>query len=91
MIEGLVHSLISLGVWLEVLKPKEYSVNISWQDNVVIDDNTLIDNTIKLYSAGLLDLERAIAKANKCDENTAAEIAKKIRANSAAGSADFFG
>ncbi len=91
MIEGLVHGLISLGVWLEDLKPKEYSVNISWQDNVVIDDNTLIDNTIKLYSAGLLDLERAIAKANKCDENTAAEIAKKIRAGNSVGTADFFG
>ncbi len=91
MIEGLVHGLISLGVWLDDLKRTEYSVNISWQDNVVIDDNTLIDNTIKLYSAGLLDLERAIAKANKCDENTAAEIAKKIRAGNSVGTADFFG
>lgn len=91
MIEGLIRSLISLGVCLGDLKRKEYSVNVSWQDNVVIDDNTLIDNTIKLYSAGLLDLERAIAKANKCDESTAAEIAQKIRAEASAGSADFFG
>ncbi|MBD5104472.1 MAG: phage portal protein [Ruminococcaceae bacterium] len=90
MIEGLIHSLIALGVYLGDLTKKNYTVTVSWQDNVVIDDNTLIDNTIKLYSAGLLDLERAIAKANKCDENTAADIAKKVRAENAVGSADFF-
>lgn len=90
MIEGLIHSLIALGVWLGDLKQKDYAVTIGWQDNVVIDDNTLIDNTIKLYSAGLIDLERAIAKVNKCDEKTAAEIAEKIKAENAAGSADFF-
>lgn len=90
MIEGLIHSLIALGVWLKELKPKDYTVTVGWQDNVVIDDNTLIDNTIKLYSAGLIDLERAIAKVNKCDEKTAAEIAEKIKAGNAAGTADFF-
>lgn len=86
----MIHSLIALGVWLKELKPKDYTVTVGWQDNVVIDDNTLIDNTIKLYSAGLIDLERAIAKVNKCDEKTAAEIAEKIKAGNAAGTADFF-
>ena len=90
MIEGLIHSLIALGVWLGDLTKKGYTVTVGWQDNVVIDDNTMIDNTIKLYSAGLIDLERAIAKVNKCDEKTAAEIAEKVKAEKAAGSADFF-
>lgn len=90
MIEGLVHSLIALGVRLGDLKPKEYTVTIGWQDNVVIDDNTLIDNTIKTVSAGLLDRVTAIMRVNKCDEKTAKEIYEKIKAENAAGSADFF-
>ncbi len=90
MIEGLVHSLIALGIWLEDLKPKEYTVTVGWQDNVVIDDNTLLDNTIKAFSSGLMDRVTAIMKVNKCDEKTAAEIAERIKAENAAGSADFF-
>ncbi|MCM1055876.1 MAG: phage portal protein [Bacteroides sp.] len=90
MIEGLIHSLIALGVYLDILKPREYKITVGWQDNVVIDDNTLIDNTVKLYTAGLLDLERAIMRVNKCDEKTAAEIAEKVKAERAAGAADFF-
>lgn len=90
MIEGLVHSLIALGIWLEDLKPKDYTVTVGWQDNVVIDDNTMLDNTIKAFSSGLMDRITAIMKVNKCDEKTAAEIAERIKAENAAGSADFF-
>lgn len=90
MIEGLIHSLIALGVCLGDLTKKDYTVTVGWQDNVVIDDNTLIDNTIKTFSAGLLDRVTAIMRINKCDEKTAAEIAEKIKAENAAGSADFF-
>lgn len=90
MIEGLVHSLIALGVWLGDLNQKDYTITVGWQDNVVIDDNTLLDNTIKAFSSGLMDRITAIMKVNKCDEKTAAEIAEKIKAENAAGSADFF-
>lgn len=90
MIEGLVHRLISLGVRLGKLKPKKYTVTVGWQDNVVIDDNTLIDNTIKTVSAGLLDRVTAIMRVNKCDEKTALKIYEKIKAENAAGTADFF-
>jgi len=90
MIEGLIHSLIALGVWLGDLKMTDYAVTVGWQDNVVIDDNTLIDNTIKTVSAGLLDRVTAIMRVNKCDEKTATEIYEKIKAENAAGSADFF-
>lgn len=90
MIEGLVHSLIALGIWLGELNQKDYTVTVGWQDNVVIDDNTLLDNTIKAFSSGLMDRITAIMKVNKCDEKTAAEIAERIKAENAAGSADFF-
>lgn len=90
-IEELVHGLVAVGVYLGLLKKREYTVTIGWQDNVIIDDNTLIDNTIKLYSAGLIDLQTALMRVHKCDEKTAAEMADKIGSASAIGSADFFG
>ncbi|MCM1335628.1 MAG: phage portal protein [Bacteroides sp.] len=89
-IERVVHSLIALGVWLGDLTRAEYTVTVGWADNVIIDDNTLIDNTVKLYGAGLIDLETAIARVNKCDEKTAAEMAERIRKSASVGSADFF-
>ena len=91
MIESMVHSLIALGVWLGDIPKQEYKLTVGWQDNVVVDDNTLIDNTIKQYSAGLIDLETALMKVHKFDEESAKKMAEKIRAGSAVGTADFFG
>ena len=90
-IESTVHSIFKLAVALGKLPQRDYELAIGWQDNVVIDDNTLIDNTIKLYSAGLLDLQTAVMRVNKCDEETAAKMVEKINSGSAMGTADFFG
>ena len=91
MIENVVHSLIALGVWLGDIHKHEYQVTVGWQDNVVVDDNTLIDNTIKLYSAGLIDRETALMKIHKFDEESAKTMDEKIRAGEAVGDVDFFG
>lgn len=90
-LETLIHAIIALGVSLGDIKKTDYELSIGWQDNVVIDDNTLIDNTIKLYSAGLIDLKTAVMRVNKCDEATAAKMIEDINSGSAVGSADFFG
>lgn len=90
-IENTVHSIFSLAVALGKLPKLDYELAVGWQDNVVIDDNTLIDNTIKLYSAGLIDLQTAVMRVNKCDEETAAKTVEKINSSSAMGTADFFG
>jgi len=89
--EGLVHALVALGRHLGVLENEKYKVTVSWQDNIIIDDNTLIDNTIKLYSAGLLDPITAIMKANKVDEKTAKEIFGKIQQEAPTSTSDLFG
>lgn len=90
MIESVIHSLIALGVWLGDIHKKEYKLTVGWQDNVVVDDNTLIDNTIKEYSAGLIDLETALMKVHKFDEESAKKMAEKIRKAAPVGNADFF-
>lgn len=78
VIEQLIHSLIAIGVALKLIPYKDYNVTIGWQDNIIIDDNTLIDNNIKLVSAGLKSKLSAIMDVLKCDEKTAQEELDRI-------------
>lgn len=89
--ESLVHALIAVGIYLGYLPRTKYTVNVAWQDNVITDDNTLIDNTIKLYTAGLLDPITAIMRANKVDEKTAQEIYEKVKKAQNVEDVDMFG
>lgn len=91
-IETVVHALIQLGVMSGELSAREYSVTVGWNDNIIIDDNTLIDNNIKLVSAGLKSKIKAIMEVQKCDEATAREELERMSQESGGGSiADFFG
>ncbi len=77
-IEGLVKSVIAIGIFYGDLQSKDYEVTIGWQDNIIIDDDTLIDRNIKLVDAGLKSKIRAVMEVNKCDEGTAEQILKEI-------------
>lgn len=92
-IETVVHALIQLGVMSGELSAREYNVTVGWHDNIIIDDETLVDRTIKLYSAGLVSRKRAIMDVYKVDEKTAEEVAGDIvREQGVGGNAmDFFG
>ena len=74
----MIHAIVALGVWLHQLPRKAYTVTVGWQDNVVIDDNTLIDNNIKLVQAGLKSKVSAIMEVLKCDEDTARQELGRI-------------
>ena len=74
----MVHAFISSGIQLGLIKKKNYSVTVSWNDNIIIDDNTLIENNIKLVQAGLKSKLRAIMDIQKCDEKTASEELERI-------------
>lgn len=78
VLEQLVHSLIAIGTALKLIPVKEYAVTIGWQDNIVIDDNTLIDNNIKLVQSGLKSKIKAIMEVQKCDEETAQQELERI-------------
>lgn len=78
MLEDVIHAIVSLGVWLHQLPKKAYTVTVGWQDNVVVDDNTLIDNNIKLVQAGLKSKVSAIMEVLKCDEDTARQELERI-------------
>lgn len=91
-IETVVRALIQLGVMSGEITRQEYSVTVGWNDNIIIDDNTLIDNNIKLVSAGLKSKVKAIMEVQKCDEATAREELERMSQESGGGGiADFFG
>lgn len=91
-IETVVHALVQLGVMSGAVSQQEYSVTVGWNDNIIIDDNTLIDNNIKLVSAGLKSKVKAIMEVQKCDEATAREELARMSEETGGGDiADFFG
>lgn len=77
-LEDIVHAIINLGVNQEVPGvDSKTTVTIGLKDNIIIDDNTLIDNNIKLVDAGLKSKIKAIMEVQKCDE---AEAQKELEA-----------
>lgn len=93
VIENTVNSIFLLAVALGVLPHKLYTVTVGWRDNVIVDDNTLIDNNIKLVSAGLKSKVKAIMDVQKCDEETALKELERISQESGIGGglSDYFG
>ena len=77
-IEQLIHSIIAIGTALKLIPVKEYTVTVGWKDNIIIDDNTLIDNNVKLTQAGLKSKLKAIMDVQKCDEETARKELDRI-------------
>lgn len=85
----LIHGIIALGGYYGLVPAvNDYDVNIAFNDNIIEDDNTVIDNTIKLVSAGLQSKLSAIMAVNKCDEETAKRELERI--NSEFGGGDHF-
>lgn len=92
-LEDLIRAIFTLAQSLGDLKPRSVETTIGWKDNIIIDDSTLIDDNIKLVSAGLKSKLSAIMAVMKCDEKTAQEELDRINKESpAAGDAgDIFG
>lgn len=92
-IEGVVHALVVLGRMSGALPEQAYTVTVGWHDNIIVDENTLIDNNIKLVSAGLKSKIRAIMDVQKCDEETARQELERISQEASVGGGvmDFFG
>ena len=71
-VEQLIRDIITLGIKLGDLPDQgEYTVEINWNDNIAVDDNTKIDNNIKLVQGGLKSKLSAIMDLYGYDEKTA--------------------
>lgn len=78
LLESIAHSIFALGISLGDLPTREYQVTVSWPDNIIVDDNTVIDNNVKLVSAGLKSKLKAIMEVQKCDEAEAEKELEQI-------------
>ena len=89
----LVHSICAVGNYLGQCPELNDSVEISvtFADNIIEDDNTIIDNNIKLVQAGLKSKLTAMMEVLKCDEDTAKKELERIsEENSAVNDAEMF-
>lgn len=82
--EEMCHAALKLAVWSGELTAADYELTVSFKDNVIVDDNTIIDNNIKLVAAGLKPKIDAIMEVLKCDEKTARKKLAQIRIENAA-------
>ncbi len=79
--KSVARSILSLGVsagHLTYEDTEHCQITVGWHDGIVCDDNTLIDNNIKLVSAGLKSRLTAVMEIMKCDEKTAQEEIDRI-------------
>ncbi|MGN0596363.1 MAG: phage portal protein [Ruminiclostridium sp.] len=80
MLEDVINAIISCAISLQVPGVIESEVSISWQDNVITDDNTRIENNIKLYQANLISRKSALMDIFGYDESQAeAEIEQIVK------------
>lgn len=63
---GLFKAVAALGYWLGELDSPECKVDIRWHDGIITDENTLIDNNIRLVNGGLKSKVSAIMEIQKC-------------------------
>lgn len=94
LFEEFCRAVIELGVNLGDIPRAEYKLSVGFKDNIIIDENTLIDNNIKLTQAGLQSRVDAVMEIFKCDEETAKEKLKRIAKEQNMGGAeldDLFG
>lgn len=83
-LEMMIKAIFTLAQSLGILKPRDVDITVGWKDNIIIDDSTLIDDNIKLVSAGLKSKLSAIMDVMKCDEETAKKELAKISAEAPA-------
>lgn len=79
LIEGIVRSIIAVGIEVgDLSESDDYGILVTMPDGVVIDDNTKIDNNIKLVQSGLKSKLAAIMDVQNCDEVAAQKELDRI-------------
>jgi A118 family predicted phage portal protein len=69
----MVYAISAVGNYLGQcpMLSEDAEVSVSFADSIIEDDNTIIDNNIKLVQAGLKSKLSAVMEIMKCDEDTA--------------------
>lgn len=79
-LKNLVRSAAALGAYAGLCPPlsDDAEIAVSFADDIIEDDNTIIDNNIKLVQAGLKSKLSAMTEIMKCDKKTALAELERI-------------
>lgn len=75
---ALCGNIARLGVYLGELDNWDCEISVKWRDGIITDENTLIDNDIRLVSSGLLSKVSAIMEIRKCSYEAALQELERI-------------
>lgn len=79
-IEELAREIAALGVYLGELEcGVDTSVKVLWQDGIITDENTLIENSVKLVQSGLKSKVTAIMELQRCSYDEAVKEYERIK------------
>lgn len=90
-IETVVHALVQLGVMSGEISAREYSVTVGWNDNIIIDDNTLIDNNTSWFRRGEVEDKGDNGSPEMRRSHRPGELARMSEESGGGDIADFFG
>jgi A118 family predicted phage portal protein len=77
-LKDLFDAVAGLGFYMGKLDSPECNVSIKWCDGIITDENTLIDNSIKLVNSGLKSRVSAIMDVRKCSYDEAVKEYERI-------------
>lgn len=78
-VAGLVREIAALGVYLGDLEAADFSADVLWQDGIITDENTLIENSVKLVQNGLKSKVTAIMELSRCSYDEALKEYERIK------------
>lgn len=78
-IAELVSEIAALGVYLGELDGGDASVEVLWQDGIITDENTLIENSVRLVQNGLKSRVTAIMELQRCSYEEAVKEYERIQ------------
>lgn len=77
-IAELVREIALLGEYLGEIEKSDTTVEVLWQDGIITDENTLIENSVKLVQSGLKSRVTAIMELQRCSYGDAVKEYERI-------------
>ena len=77
-IAELVREIALLGEYLGEIEKSDTTVEVLWQDGIITDENTLIENSVKLVQSGLKSRVTAIMELQRCSYEDAVKEYERI-------------
>ena len=84
-IKELCENIIAADCYMKGVQPTDHEITVTWNDNIIADDDTRIQRNIELVNAGLRSKLRALAEINGYSEEDARKELDAINSEQPAG------